>query len=85
MAKKLYRFFTFTIPAGLRSLVNQNAELLKIVQDSVFVALQETLGTAYNNELAKKASRKGLKREKDLKLKTGMPSWISFLHCGSLY
>ena len=38
-----YRFFTFTIPAGLRSLVNQNAELLKIVQDSMFIALQETL------------------------------------------
>ena len=67
-----YRFFTFTIPAGLRSLVSQNAKLLKIVQDSMFVALQETLETAYNNELEKKASRKGLKREKDLKLKTGM-------------
>ena len=35
-----YRFFTFTIPAGLRSLVNQNAQLLKIVQDSMFIALQ---------------------------------------------
>ena len=67
-----YRFFTFTIPAGLRSLVNQNAELLKIVQDSMFVALQETLETSYNNELEKKASRKGLKREKYLKLQTGM-------------
>ena len=67
-----YRFFTFTIPAGLRSLVNQNAELLKIVQDSMFIALQETLEVAYNNELEKKASSKGLKREKDLKLKTGM-------------
>jgi hypothetical protein len=67
-----YRFFTFTIPAGLRSLVNQNAELLRIVQDSMFVALQETLEVAYNNELAEKASKKGLRREKDLKLKTGM-------------
>ncbi len=38
-----YRFFTFTIPAGLRSLVNQNAELLKVVQDSMFVALQLSL------------------------------------------
>jgi hypothetical protein len=52
--------------------VNQNAELLKIVQDSMFIALQETLEVAYNNELEKKASRKGLKRDKDLKLKTGM-------------
>ncbi len=67
-----YRFFTFTIPAGLRSLVNQNAELLKIVQDSMFVALQETLETAYNNELNKKASKRGLKRERHVKLKTGM-------------
>jgi hypothetical protein len=67
-----YRFFTFTIPAGLRSLVSQNAKLLKIVQDSMFIALQETLEVAYNNELAEKASKKGLKREKNLKLKTGM-------------
>ena len=52
--------------------MNQNVKLLKIVQDSMFTALQETLETAYNNELEKKASRKGLKREKDLKLKTGM-------------
>jgi len=56
----------------LRSLVNQNAELLKIVQDSIFTALQETLEVAYNNELEKKASKKGLKRDKKLKLKTGM-------------
>ncbi len=67
-----YRFFTFTIPAGLRSLVSQNAKLLKIVQDSMFIALQETLEVAYNNELVEKASKKGLKREKNLKLKTGM-------------
>jgi len=67
-----YRFFTFTIPAGLRSLVNQNAELLKIVQDSIFTALQETLEVAYNNDLEKKASKKGLRRDKKLKLKTGM-------------
>ena len=46
--------------------------VVKIVQDSMFFALQETLETAYNNELEKKASRKGLKREKHLKLKTGM-------------
>jgi len=52
--------------------VNQNAELLKIVQDSIFTALQETLEVAYNNELEKKASKKGLRREKKLKLKTGM-------------
>ena len=67
-----YRFFTFTIPAGLRSLVSQNAELLKIVQDSIFTALQETLEVSYNNELEKKASKKGLKQEKSLKLRTGM-------------
>jgi hypothetical protein len=34
----------------------------------MFVALQETLEVAYNNELAEKASKKGLRREKDLKL-----------------
>ena len=38
----------------------------------MFIALQETLEVAYNNELEKKASRKGFKREKELKLKTGM-------------
>jgi len=67
-----YRFFTFTIPAGLRSLVSQNAELLKIVQDSIFTALQETLEVSYNNDLERKASKKGLKQEKSLKLRTGM-------------
>jgi hypothetical protein len=38
----------------------------------MFIALQETLETSYNNELQKKASKKGLKREKHVKLKTGI-------------
>ena len=36
----------------------EQAHPLKIVQDSMFIALQETLEVAYNNELEKKASRK---------------------------
>jgi len=47
--RKYEQAHSSTIPAGLRSLVNQNAELLKIVQDSMFMALQETLEVGREN------------------------------------